>query len=265
MLLMGVLALAACDEAGPYGSHALYRLTAEHVPTTAPSHGYDLDINGDGVPDSQLTVALAFLMRYGFGDVQTATDQAVAAGAVELVVDIQRDGRGDVLVNTFGGSADAYDPSSPSQEPLHGTSDGPFIKASGGDLPAVIAPFGIATPVVLHHAHVEMFAGPDSLEAIVDGAIDPEIVSGTLMIQWHDVVQAIVERDCSGLTPDCNCLADTPGASALGYFDRDHDCTVSLYELVTGPFVEGSVEPDLMFDGEPMMSFGFGLDAVRVP
>ena len=69
-------------------------------------------------------------MFYGLADVQNATDQAVAAHAVDLVVDVQFDGRGDSIVNTFAGSADAYDPTSPAQPPIEGTNDGP-VRAGG--------------------------------------------------------------------------------------------------------------------------------------
>ena len=129
----------------------------------------------------------------------------------------------------------------------------------------VIAPFGVATPVVLHDAHVELFAGPESLTAVIGGALDPEIATGPLMTQWHDVVQAIVARDCSGMAPNCNCLPDTPGQTAIQYFDLDRNCTVSLDELASGYIVPGVIEPDLKMDGQLMTSFGFGVDAERLP
>jgi hypothetical protein len=266
LLLAGVLGLVACDEAGPYGHHTLYRLTAEHAPASAELAGaYGLDLNGDSTHDNQLGSALGIMMYYGLGDVQNATDQAVAAHTVELVVDVQYDGRGDSVVNTFVGSADAYDPTAPMQTPIEGTNDGPYVKASGSDMPIVIAPFGVATPVVLHDAHVELFAGPASLTAIIGGGLDPEFATGTLMMQWRDVVQAIVDRDCSRMAPDCNCLTGTPGETAISYFDPDRDCTITLDELANGYIVPGVLDPDMKVDGEPMLSFGFGIDAERLP
>jgi hypothetical protein len=266
MLLVGVLFLWACDEAGPFGAHRLYALTGEHVPvSTESSRAYAVDLDDDGELDNQLGTALGVVTRFELGDVQNATDQAVAAHALELVLDTQFDDHGYGRVNTFVGSADAYDPTSPSQPPIPATVDGSYVNAYAGDLPAVIAPFGVVTPVVLHRAHVQLVAGPDSVAATIDGALDPDVVLVTLMAQWQGVVQAIVDRDCTGSGATCGCPSGSPGALAIDSFDPDRDCTITVDELANNPVVQGAISLDLKLDGKPMISFGFGIDAERVP
>ena len=199
-LLAGVLGLVACDEPGPYGQHALYRLTAEHAPASAElARAYGLDLNGDNTHDDQLGSALGIMMYYGLGDVQNATDQAVAAHTVELVVDVQYDGHGSSVVNTFVGSADVYDPTSPTQPPIEGTNDGPYVKASGGDavLDAAIAKLFVSEAHVRQAlAAIQIHGGNGyttefQIERELRDAVPGTIYSGTSEMQRRIIARLL--------------------------------------------------------------------------
>jgi hypothetical protein len=260
-LLTGVAIMAAgCTDPVPVsGPHRVYQVNAEHVPTTKD------DAAAYGAHD-QLGQALAYVVDQGLGDPQGATDKAFMANQLQLTVDLQQPDTDatskPAAVNTYVGGAQAFDPSSPTQPPLTGTANGSLINAGPGDLPVVIAIFGMPLTITLHGATIQLIAGPSELQAVVNGGVDQPTIANVIVPSWALALAPIVARDCPNPhPPDCGCVDHSPGGDAILVMDANRDCMLTADEIAASSIVQSLAGSDLKVDGQPVVSFGFGLDA----
>jgi hypothetical protein len=260
--LLPILLVAGCASDPLTGPHDLYRLTGEQMPKSSQaSVAYGIDVDGTGKSNS-LGELFQLMVQEDLGNPQAGTNQVFTMQPPALVIDVQHSAQNDVVgVNAFAGDVAAYDPSSPPQPPLVAVSAYPTVTVAGGDLPAVIAPFGVAIPLVMHDAHVTLTAGPDFVDGIVSGAIDTAIVTDQLAPQWQPIVQALVARDCT--RRNCGCEPGTPGETAEFYFDTNKDCTISVDEILSSTIVHDLLTA-VTADGRPIFTFGFGVSAAFV-
>jgi len=263
--------VAACDgtEAPVVsGPHDLYQVTVEHIPVTSQqsaAYGFHDAAWGDGKwAINQLGVAFMTASQQGLGDPQASTDDAIAMHQLELTLDVQRNPEVGG-VTSYVGLASAFDPTSPLHDPLVGTADGELVSAGPGELDLAMAPFGTVLPFTLHEAHVELIAGPDDLQATISGAVEPAFVNEELIPSWKVVLDQLVARDCPTQTPPaCGCATGSRGLYVINLFDLDHDCVVEVDDLLQNSFLQSATQPDVTFEGEPAVSFGFAVDAAFV-
>jgi hypothetical protein len=271
LLLAGSVLMVACDGTETpvvNGPHDLYQVTGEHIPVTSQqglAYGFHDASFGDGKwPMNQLGTAFTLVAQHGLGDPQASTDDALAMHALALTLDVQR-GAQVAGVTGYVGDAGAFDPTSAPRDPVVGTVDGDLVSAGPGDIDVSIAPFGTAVPITLHAARVQLIAGPDELQAIISGAVEPAFVNDQLVRSWKTLLDQLVARDCETRTPPgCDCANGSQGALALGLFDVDHDCVVDIDDILENPLVQSVTTPDVTIDGQQMLSFGFGVDAAFV-
>lgn len=269
-LLVGVaIVVAGCaDPVSVSGPHRLYQVSGEQIPTTS-DQAKAYAIESDGVLLDGLGRAFAELTTQGFADPQAATDQVLMASHLGFTIDVQQPG-GDqsptpAAVNTYAGSAIAFDPSSPTQPALEGTADHALVHAGPGDLMVVLAPFGTPLEVPLHDARVQLIAGPEQLQAIITGGVARGTIDDVLIPSWVPVLGEVVARDCTApTTATCGCATDSPGANAVQNFDANHDCTITADELVHSYWVQTFTTFEETIDGVQLLAFGFALDATFV-
>jgi hypothetical protein len=257
-----MLLVAGCASDPLTGPHDLYRLTGEQMPKSPAGYvAYGVDVGGIGKSNS-LGELFELMVQEDLGDPQAGTNQVFTMQPPAFVIDVQHSAQNDVVgVNAFAGDVAAYDPSAPPQPPLVGSSPYPTVTVAGGDLPAVIAPFGVVIPIVLHDAHVTLSAGPDFVDGVVGGAIDTTVVTAQLAPQWQPIVQALVARDCT--RRNCGCQPGTPGETAEFYFDTNKDCMISVDEILKAAIVQELLSA-VDADGRPLFTFGFGVSAAFV-
>src|SRR5688500_4168530 len=92
-LPLTVVACGGDDDGGPAiipeGEHYQYVASKAYVPTNnTQAREYGLDLDGNGMVDNQLGMALGTLAQMNF-DIQGTIDLAVAEGSIILLVDFQ--------------------------------------------------------------------------------------------------------------------------------------------------------------------------------
>lgn len=251
------------------GPHTLYQVTGEHMPTrSAEAISGGLDLNGDGAVDNQLGTDIAVIFSRHLADPQAATDLAIMNGQLQLTVDVENDKADPTLVNVTSFAMPGQDVAAPAviDNPLSGSLNGDLIEVGPGELPLVIAPFGIPIVLPLEDGYVQAHTDGDSLHAIMGGTFDVAIVHEQLIPQWAATLGPIITRDCTGAPPTCGCATGSPGETVIQYLDTTHDCAITADELENNSLVQSLAQPDFPRSGTPTrMSVGVALDATRVP
>jgi hypothetical protein len=101
--------------------------------------------------------------------------------------------------------------------------------------------------------------------AVVAGAIRASDMPAFL-VQFTVAAQALIARDCTGVVsvaPSCGCTVSSGGYSMLNFFDTDHNCNVTLAEVMNNPMLSAILTPDVTLPDNTMaVSVGFGIHAV---
>lgn len=253
-----------------------------------------LDLNADGQVDNRMGQLLAALAARGVG-LQGAQSAALSHGTSIVLLDLELEsfvyGAG-ALSLTEGDPASATPPACTSAEDaqcgahLQGT--GSFKPAAWSAPPPALAgsvasgtftggPGGLSFPLVLglddalpmelQGARVQVSGMSEAgLESVITaGAMTKRDVDTLLVPALVKELAWVVMRDCvGGSPPGCGCLADSAGKALLGQFEvAPADCTVTQAELASNAVTGPLLEPDLTVAGQPALSFGMKLKAVK--
>jgi len=274
------------------GTHTHYIVDKITVPTTSmQAKQLGLDLNGDGMVDNRLGTVMATLAGQGF-PIQATVDQAIDHGTALLLVDLQAESL-TTATNagflTWKGANPMPLPCTNAQDMVcrhHLTGTGTFdlatdtwqdtplvgniasgtLDAGPGDLTLAFPLFpGMPVQVTLLGSRVHATALADASigASILGGAISQNDINTQLLPAVALGFGAIITRDCTGGPPTCGCASGSTGATIIGLFDTNHDCTVSATELQNNTLIQMLLAPDVTINGMPGVSFGVGFTAVK--
>lgn len=253
---------------------------------------FGLDLDGDGVVDNQLGQVLGALVSQGF-DIQTPTDAAIARGSV-LMLGEAGIGIGGTAAASFtmytganpqpaacNGANDGtcrrhlqgnamFDlaASSARDLPLAGTLGNGTLVAGPGHLQVSLAVLG-ATPFVL-----DLVGARVRLQLVTEGSLGQSVIAGAITQAQIDTrlypalqqnASAAAAIDCpTKAPPDCGCAPGSMGQTYLNLFDTmPRDCTITLDELRNNSLIKSLLAPDLTIEGQPALSAGFAVTAIK--
>jgi hypothetical protein len=253
---------------------------------------FAFDLDGDVTLDNQLGMVLGTLAGQGINS-QTASDMAVDRGAqiqlVELGVDLALGGPGTLAMFTGAnpmptacyGASDTtcrkhlsgmasftVAADSARDIPLNGTLAGSAFTAGPGHLQLQIAVMS-SKPVALNliGARVKMNATATNItEGIIGGGVTTADRDAKIYPGIRDGANDAIMRDCTMPTapPSCGCAAGSTGKSMTNLFDTSpKDCTVSLDEIRNSTLLQSLFAPDIMVEGQQVLSVGVGFTAVH--
>jgi len=279
---------------GPFlGAHRHYVIDHQNIPTSSSeAQANGLDLNGDGNVDNQLGNTFGALAGQGF-DIKGTTNLAVDRGAILMLLDVQApdlvtaaaaavamyqganpnppacDPNGVCRGHLAGTATFAIASSSPNDPPLAAAITAGTLLGGPGTLPIQLAAFD-PNPLTLelHGARVKLANLTDTTigTGVVAGAITQGDVDNKMIPQAQQSFMTIVQRDCplGGIPPACGCAANSQGATLLNLFDTNpQDCQISVDEIRSNSLIQSLLAPDVTIEGQQMLSFGFGITAVR--
>jgi hypothetical protein len=287
--------VAPPDAAVPSGAHSGYVIDSLQLPrTNGEAKAFALDLDGDGIADNGLGEVFASLDGQGLS-FQAATDEAIAKGALLMLVDLQTSSFTSApaagLAVRFGSNpmppacASPMDATcrrhltgtavfqlaggSPKQLPLVGpVAAGNFV-GGPGELSLLISLSTRSEPIRfdLVGARVNSRVFPTELvTTIIGGAVTMTDLDGKVLPAVHAQIAPIVTADCTDPTmpPNCGCMAGSTGKTILGLFDTTmpRDCMVSLDEVRNNSLIKSLLSPDVTIDGVPALSLGVQVTAV---
>jgi hypothetical protein len=266
----------------PTGPHTQYVVNAANVPTNptqVKSFGLDLGSpkanKQDGMVDNQLGTVLSTLSTMGF-KVQDGITTAMQDGSIILLADIQSedfmssDAAGiSILLGANPMPAPCSDPpantmcgnhlkgtgsftvaaNSPMNAALAGKISGGTFDAGPGDVTLQIT-LGGATPISLALQHARAQVQGISATAITSAVIGGEVSQADINSQVIPAVQQqlppLIMRDCPNpVPPNCNCVAQSTGATILSLLDTNHDCMVTVDEIENNSLIKSLLAPDV--------------------
>lgn len=280
------LAVAAASPAAPTGAATLPEhgyVTSSIIPPTAVAAPRTLgrDLTGDGRSDNQLGMAMSALAGQGL-DIATTWGGDVRSGKIVMLQSLRtrslgtdKQARWQLLYGvpvshpnfSGNGSFRAGSPHSarvPARIVRHHLSTAPTmlpVRLDLGNGPFVI-------PMALGRAFATCYA--KCANGRINGALRSADVDHILVPQIAQLMQALVDRDCSGGT----CVPGSAGETADEIFDSSpHDMVISADEVRDSPLVQAVLAPDVdafRAGGAPghdgvkdSLSFGFGFRSVR--
>lgn len=287
-----VLMVAGCrgDELLPQGDHYQYVVSDVRVPSNnmmARDDGLDLD--GDGSIDNQLGYVFGTLAQNGLGVSDTAREALLRGGVLmlaELVTTGFETTRATGFTTYLGSDPDpapcldparletcgqhllgqgrfTVDVGSTSDQAIGPIVDGVFLEAVGA-MPVEIA-IDSSAPIRLdlHGARVRLSPISESdVSGILAGGITQADIDGVVIPQAAAQIDRIVRTECAqptGSAP-CGCLANARADLLQKVFDSDDSCQVEVAELSSSSVVRSLLDPDIVIDGQRLMSFGVGTE-----
>ncbi|MBS1123786.1 MAG: hypothetical protein H6Q90_6014 [Deltaproteobacteria bacterium] len=287
---LAVVWLAGCagDDLRLDGVHYQYVVSELRVPTNAvTARENSLDLDGNDSTDNQLGQVFGALNQNGLGVGDTARE-ALLRGGLVMLADLETTDFENTKISGFttylGSDPDpapcldparlescgqhvlgqghfSVDDSSASDHAVAPIVDGVFIDTVGV-LPVEIA-IDPSMPIrldlrgarvrlsQLSEGHVSGILGGGITQADIDGVVIPQATA-----QMNRIVQAECAQP-SG-QPPCGCLGR---ADLLQYvFDDDDDCQIEVGEISTNSLVRSLLDPDIVVDGQPLLSFGVGVE-----
>ena len=295
-------AIDATPDAGPdarpadaetaTGAHHHYVVSKEHIPkTTAEASTFGLDLNGDQIIDNQLGQALASFTAQGF-DSQAAADTLVNNGTILMLADFESDdftAATDAGFTLFAGANPQPPPCDGSADTtcrhhLAGTGTFDLAATSPHDAPLVGdvvagtftgAPgtITIQLPILTAVAQVSLIGARVQMVGATAAGFTTTIVGGGITMNelvTHvypavgTAVTAHIAADCNVAAgpPACGCTAGSIDATILSVFDTTHDCVVTTAEVTGNTIIGDLFKPDIMIDGQMVLSVGIGIEAV---
>ncbi|MDB4954330.1 MAG: hypothetical protein JWO36_1899 [Myxococcales bacterium] len=269
--VMLVVSGCAADTVVVSGPHDRYAMTHQGIPASnADARAFGLDLDGDGKLDNQFGMALGAAAGPGYADFQAASDRLLQASQVIALVDLQ-------AANTLGPTADAWtvflgtksgatyetDPVSPSTVPLSGSIADKLSTVGPGDLVIPVGLFGTPGRLRLVGAHATFVANNREMHGIIGGGIPATEVMDTILPAGAAMFQQKIASDCEAGAPppDCGCPMGSPAASMIREFDPDHDCVITVDDLLATSWLNAVLAPDVTIDGQHALSFGISFDA----
>jgi len=282
---------AAPDAPVAAGNHTHYVIDRIIWPTNSTEARADaLDLNNDGTVDNQLGMTFASFSSQGF-DIQTPTDTSLARGGSITLADLQATS----LTAATDAGFTLYAGTNPNPMPCTGSNDtvcghhlagtGSFdVAAMPRDTPIIgaitsgqyvggpghlsIPLYALtATPSIVTLIGARAKLSP-SANGIMQGVIGGAITSNDLDMKVYPAMQqgmtAIVARDCTNLQnpPNCGCAQNSSGASVIGLFDANHDCSITVTEIKNNQLIMALFAPDVTVEGQHALSIGFAFTAV---
>lgn len=271
---------ASCEEgATPMGTRQ-FVIDAMRAPTTAgEAQGAGFDLDGDGGRDNAVFNILQALAvaEPGFA-VQPTLDESLASGT--LLQLLQADlGDGCARTTLYAGE-DRDLPPDPTDNfdgeesfrvvgnargrLLGGRQDLAVLAGAGGTAELRLPLFRNATPIDLPLvvAQVRYVITDDGvMTGAIGGAIRSDVVEGVVIPSFAESLQNLVDRECAGGTPPACCPLDSAGRSAIGLFDDDGDCAITIAEVRSDGTVANLFSPDLdLYNGGVLEP---GVDQIR--
>jgi hypothetical protein len=260
--------------------------------TQAQAVDYAFDLDGDTVVDNRVAAVLATYESMGFEN-QQVSDVWFARGEAIMLAQLGADDYSDDADATFtmyqgdnpmppacagpgftncgkhlmGTGSFALEAGAPVDPPLEGTIANGKLAAGPAHLTVQFS-LGFSPPitVTLIGARVELIPTATSLMGKVGGAITQSEIASKVMPGLRESFATAVYRDCDpfGSAPTCDCAAGSLGEKVIGQLDRSPaDCGVSLAEVQNDAMTAALLVPDVMVEGQPALSIGFGVTAVR--
>lgn len=284
-------ALAHPDAAPATGAMHRYVINHEAMPqnnTQARDSG--LDLNSDGVVDNQLGMVIASFAAQGIS-AQTSIDTAITHGTTILLAALQTT---DFTTATSAGFM-TYAGANPNPPACAGTSDtvcGHHLTGSasfdlataatidpllvgdftGGTLTTPIGDSAMPLPIALGGsvftanmigARVKVTAASATgFTAILAGGVPTSQLDTVIYPALQAGFMTAVMANCTGGPPSCGCTANSQGATAIGLFDANHDCMISVAEIKSNALIASLLAPDITIDGMPCLSVGITATAV---
>ena len=317
-------------EIDPTGTHNKYVVSDLTIPASgAESKSLGLDIDGDGDTENALGGLLGALASTAGLDLQTGIDEQLVEASFILLASVQATDIGNASgVGTYiffgenpmpvactdpqdlatcgkhlnGDGAFDVSATSPTDSVLAGTLAGGELSTNPGTV-SIELPLGETAPlqIDLIGAQIQATVSATGItEGRIAGAITDDDVVNKLIPSVQLLVTGIIEDDCPGGSPGaCNCVADSSGATVLGFFDGGYtvcnafdpadptvcidsmivgkdDCKIEQEELIQNSLVGATLlNPDLDLldetgaynpnsDGEvDSLSLGIGFSAVN--
>ena len=291
--VVAALAMVAGCSAVPTqveGAHYQYVVSDLRVPsdtTTALENGLDLD--GNHAVDNQLGQVFSLLHQFGLGVADTA-HEALLRGGVVMLVDLQTSAFDHTALAGFtaylGGDpvpAPCLDPARLDTCGQHLSGQGSFSvdvdtasdRAVGpivasvfaelvGRLPIEIAIDPTATlRLDLRGAHIRLTELSGShASGVLGGGITLADVAGVVIPAAVAQMNRIVHAECAQPTgkPPCGCIDNTRAELLQSTFDDDNNCEIGAAEVSSNGLVKSILAPDIVIDGEQLLSFGVGIE-----
>jgi hypothetical protein len=275
------------------GTDNTFVVSAIQVPannTEARTYGIDLD--GDNVIDNQLGMVFATLTGQGY-EITAATNEAVDRGTTLVLANL--------ITTSFtagqGAGFRTYLGATPSPAPCSGSGDTQCRKhLTGTGTFSVSAMNPMNTPLVGNflfgtfkggpgHAVFQMAlasgramtldligarvkitaASATGLTGVIAGGLTQAEIDATFIPEFAYAANQAIAADCNMLSspPSCGCSQNSTGASQVGLFDTNHNCSVSEAEVKGNSLIVSLLAPDIIVEGQQVLSVGFGFTAVK--
>ncbi len=272
----------------PYRYYVVDKIT---VPTsTADAMQVGLDLDGNGTVDNKLGSVIETLTTMGI-DAGASVTQSIDEGDTILLARIGTTSFLEAEVATFQtfsgadpsiapcngendtecrhhlqGTASFTAMADPAGKPLVGTFGGGTFYGTSGELVIRIALLG-ADPIdlVLEGSKTQLQMATDTSigKAQLAGMVTQADIDEKVLPAVQANMASAVAADCTAPTAaDCGCTANSDGKQAIGMFDDNADCQVSLEEIKDNALVKAMLAPDVELDGTKGISLGVTATAV---
>ena len=104
---------------------------------------------------------------------------------------------------------------------------------------------------------------PDGGYAILAGGLTKSDLENVVLPEAARQMTRVIAAECTQpvYTP-CGCPPESGGELLESAFNINGDCAIATTELTTNTLVQALLTPDLLLDGERLLSFGIGVDLV---
>lgn len=266
----------------PQGPHHPYVIDSITLPTTnAEAQQIGLDVDGDGEVDNQLGGIVALLSANG-ADINATVAEQIDRGDLTHLADLQATAldsaensalyvwKGDNpspapcldvndtvcrqhLMGTGGFDVTSADPA---DAMIFGAITASHYSGDRGviilEVPLFISDSALTLQMIDARAEVEV-AESGLTEGKLAGAVTDRYIQETVIPQLQVVLGVVINEDCTGTAPNC-CIVDSNGDVAVGLFDTDDSCTVSLEELQDSVLLDSLLAPTLDLQDEEGLS-----------
>jgi hypothetical protein len=277
----------------PEGTHHPFVIDSITVPTSsAEAQQMGLDVDHDDEVDNALGSIVALLSANG-ADLNATISEQIAVGTLIHLTDLQTNGFDDadaVALYVWKGGNPSPEPcldqfddicrqhlsgtgsfdgltDAPQNAMIFGEVTAAHYGGGGGsielEVPLFISDTALHLKLVAARAEVDV-AETGLTEGHLAGAVTSSFLESNVIPELHVILNIVVERDCTGTYPDC-CIPDTDGDVAVGLFDSDHSCTLTLAELQDSAILDSLLTPDVdVLDGEGFEGQDGVLDSVSL-
>jgi hypothetical protein len=268
-----------------------YVIASEQLPANdvqATDYGFDLD--GNAVVDNRVGAMLVAHESAGFMN-QLTIDAWLDRGEAIMLAKLGADPNSSAATFTMHQGANPMPPpcagpgfmncgkhlegtgsfalklGAPVDPPLAGALASGQLTAGPGKLTVQFS-IGFSPPitVTLIGARVELATTETTLAGKIGGAITQAEIDAQIIPALRESYAIAASYFCNpfGSPPDCECEPGGVGEKVIAQLDKNPaDCGISLAEVQSDPVTAAQLAPDVMVDGQPGLSIGFGVSAVK--